>query len=97
MVGCRRQCRELPASCLSCQLAPCTPVQLRAPKIRRLPPQQLWHPALQRAREPHRRPGPQALPPAPAHRQRSLCQVGTFLYVSREVTSNMMIAHWPWM
>ena len=27
---------------------------------------------------------------------RSLCQLGTFLYVTRDVTSNMMIAHWPW-
>jgi len=27
---------------------------------------------------------------------RSLCHVGTFLYVSLEVTSNMMIAHCPW-
>jgi hypothetical protein len=31
------------------------------------------------------------------HLHRSLCHVGTFLYVSREVTSNMMMAHWPWM
>ena len=23
------------------------------------------------------------------------CQLGTFLYVIREVTSNMMIPHWP--
>ena len=30
-----------------------------------------------------------------AHRHKSLCHVGTFLYVSLEVTSNMMIAHWP--
>lgn len=30
-----------------------------------------------------------------AHLQRSLCHVGTFLYVSLEVTSNMMIAHCP--
>ena len=32
-----------------------------------------------------------------AHRTRSRCHVGTFLYVRREVTSNMMIAHCPWM
>lgn len=25
------------------------------------------------------------------------CQLGTFLYVMREVTSNMMIPHWPLM
>jgi hypothetical protein len=25
------------------------------------------------------------------------CQLGTFLYVIREVTSNMMIPHWPLM
>jgi hypothetical protein len=24
-----------------------------------------------------------------------LCQLGTLLYVIRDVTSNMMIAHWP--
>jgi hypothetical protein len=30
------------------------------------------------------------------NRQRSRCQVGTFLYVSRAVTSNIIIAHWPW-
>ena len=30
-------------------------------------------------------------------RVRSLCQFGTFLYVMRLVTSNMMIAHCPWM
>ena len=28
---------------------------------------------------------------------RSLCQLGTFLYVTLEVTSNMIMAHWPWM
>lgn len=28
-------------------------------------------------------------------RTKSLCQFGTFLYVTRAVTSNMMIAHWP--
>uniref|UniRef100_A0A1B0A1D2 Uncharacterized protein n=1 Tax=Glossina pallidipes TaxID=7398 RepID=A0A1B0A1D2_GLOPL len=28
-------------------------------------------------------------------RTKSLCQLGTFLYVTREVTSNMMIAHCP--
>ena len=28
-------------------------------------------------------------------RTRSRCQLGTFLYVMRAVTSNMMIAHWP--
>lgn len=27
----------------------------------------------------------------------SRCQLGTFLYVIREVTSNMMIPHWPLM
>jgi hypothetical protein len=27
----------------------------------------------------------------------SLCQLGTFLYVMRAVTSNMMIAQLPWM
>jgi hypothetical protein len=26
-----------------------------------------------------------------------LYQLGTLLYVILEVTSNMMIAHWPWM
>ena len=31
------------------------------------------------------------------HRVKSRCQFGTFLYVIREVTSNMMIAHSPWM
>jgi hypothetical protein len=30
-------------------------------------------------------------------RSRSRCQLGTFLYVMREVTSNMMMPHWPWM
>jgi len=30
-------------------------------------------------------------------RTRSRCQVGTFLYVSRLVTSNMMMAQLPWM
>lgn len=29
--------------------------------------------------------------------QRSRCHVGTFLYVNRAVTSNMIIAHCPWM
>ena len=29
--------------------------------------------------------------------QRSRCHVGTFLYVRRAVTSNMMTAHCPWM
>lgn len=30
------------------------------------------------------------------YRQRSRCHVGTFLYVKRAVTSNMMMAHCPW-
>lgn len=30
------------------------------------------------------------------HLQRSLCHVGTFLYVNRAVTSNIMMAHCPW-
>ena len=30
------------------------------------------------------------------NRQRSRCQVGTFLYVRRAVTSNIIIAHCPW-
>ena len=32
---------------------------------------------------------------AEAHLHRSRCHVGTFLYVRRDVTSNMMIAHFP--
>ena len=31
------------------------------------------------------------------HLQRSRCHVGTFLYVNLAVTSNIMIAHCPWM
>ena len=34
---------------------------------------------------------------AKARLTKSRCQFGTFLYVMREVTSNMMIAHCPWM
>lgn len=33
--------------------------------------------------------------PSMTHLQRSRCHVGTFLYVKRAVTSNMMIAHCP--
>ena len=36
-------------------------------------------------------------PRAQARLTRSRCQFGTFLYVIREVTSNMMMAHCPWM
>ena len=37
------------------------------------------------------------MPRAQARLTKSRCQFGTFLYVIREVTSNMMIAHCPWM
>lgn len=33
--------------------------------------------------------------PSMTHLQRSRCHVGTFLYVKRAVTSNMIIAHCP--
>ena len=38
-----------------------------------------------------------SLASACSYLQRSRCHVGTFLYVRRAVTSNMMTAHCPWM